>query len=110
MARKKADIGLDAKKPKATCASETCPWHGHLRVRGRVFKGRVVSDKSPGTVIVQWDYLFYVPKYERYARRRTRIAAHNPPCIAAKEGDIVRIAECRPLSKTKAFVVIEKTV
>jgi small subunit ribosomal protein S17 len=33
--------------------------------------------------------------------------AHNPPCINAKEGDVVKIAECRPLSKTKKFVVIE---
>jgi len=108
MVRKKMDIGLDARKPKASCTSVTCPWHGHLRVRGRVFEGRVVSDKSPATVVVQWDYLQYVPKYERYARRRTRLAAHNPACISAKEGDTVRIAECRPLSKTKTFVVIEK--
>jgi small subunit ribosomal protein S17 len=108
MARKKIDIGMDAKKPKNVCSSESCPWHGHLRVRGRVFQGRVVSDKAPATVIVQWDHLQYVPKYERYERRRTRVAAHNPVCISAKESDIVRIAECRPLSKMKSFVVIEK--
>lgn len=110
MARKKTDIGLEAKKPKVACTSETCPWHGHLRVRGRIFEGRVISDKAPATVVVQWDHLYYVPKYERYARRRTRLAAHSPSCIGAKEGDVVRIAECRPLSKTKAFVVIEKVV
>ena len=60
------------------------------------------------TVIVRRDYLHYVPKYERYERRHSRIAAHNPDCINAKVGDKVKIAECRPLSKTKHFVVIEK--
>ncbi len=46
-------------------------------------------------------------RYERYEKRRTRVAAHNPPCINAKEGDKVVIAECRPLSRTKKFVIIE---
>jgi len=38
----------------------------------------------------------------------SRITAHNPPCIGAKTGDKVKIAECRPISKTKSFVVVEK--
>ena len=46
-------------------------------------------------------------KFERYEKRRTRIKVHNPECINAKEGDIVKISECRPLSKTKNFVIIE---
>jgi len=107
--RKKTDIGIDAKKPKASCTSIKCPWHGSLKVRGRMFQGRVVSDKAASTVIVQWDFLRYIPKYERYSRKRTRVAAHNPECIGAKEGDTVKIAECRPLSKMKSFVVVEKT-
>ncbi|MBN1455027.1 MAG: 30S ribosomal protein S17, partial [Methanomicrobia archaeon] len=41
-------------------------------------------------------------------KRQSKIHAHNPPCINAKVGDIVKIAECRPLSKTKSFVVVEK--
>ena len=41
-------------------------------------------------------------------RMNSRITAHNPPCIDAKTGDKVKIAECRPLSKTKNFVVVEK--
>jgi len=44
----------------------------------------------------------------RYERRRGHIPSHNPPCIDAKEGDRVRIAECRPISKTVSFVVVEK--
>ena len=38
---------------------------------------------------------------------RGRIPAHSTPCIPVKVGDVVRIAECRPLSKTKSFVVVE---
>jgi len=34
--------------------------------------------------------------------------AHSPPCLELSEGDRVRIAECRPISKEVAFVVVEK--
>ncbi len=106
--KQKKDIGLGAKPPKDTCSSEKCPWHGYLKVRGRVFRGRVVSSKSLNTAIIQWDYYNFVPKYERYERRKTRIAAHNPLCISAKIGDMVAIGECRPLSKSKSFVIFER--
>jgi len=68
----------------------------------------VVSDRAHRTVIVEREIIKYIPKYERYEKRRRKIIAHNPPCINAKVGDKVRIAECRPISKTKSFVVIEK--
>ncbi|MEM5799440.1 MAG: 30S ribosomal protein S17 [Candidatus Aenigmatarchaeota archaeon] len=102
------DIGYDVKPPEGVCNDEKCPFHGKLPIRGKILKGTVVSDRMQGTVIVRIDYLHYIPKYERYEKRRSRIPAHNPECINAKKGDVVRIAECRPLSKTKAFVVIEK--
>jgi len=106
---KRNDIGLDAKKPKSTCDDPRCPWHGYLKIRGKVLDGIVVSDKGTKTVVVERKYYNYIPKYERYERRKTRILAHNPACIAAKIGSLVRIAECRPISKTKSFVVIEKS-
>ena len=89
------------------CNDKNCFKHGTLRTRGFIIEGRVVSDKPKRTVIVEYDYTKYVPKYERSERRRSRIPAHNPDCIGAKKGDIVRIAECRRISKTKAFTVIE---
>jgi small subunit ribosomal protein S17 len=101
------DIGIDVKPPKATCNDTKCPFHGNLKIRGKILEGTVVSAKSPKTVVVERNYLHYVPKYERYERRHSRISAYNPECIDAKEGDFVKIAECRPLSKTKAFVVVE---
>lgn len=51
------------------------------------------------------DYTLYIYKYERYLRKRSRILAHNPDCIAAKVGDTVKISESRKLSKRKAFVI-----
>lgn len=101
-------MSLSFKKPKKTCADTNCPFHGELPVRGRVLEGVVASAKMDKTVVVKRDYLSYVPKFKRYERRRSRISSHNPPCIDAKEGDKVIIAECRPVSKTVSFVVIER--
>ncbi|MGC8998071.1 MAG: 30S ribosomal protein S17 [Candidatus Bathyarchaeia archaeon] len=101
-------MALTFKKPKKTCNDRNCPFHGNLPIRGRILEGVVVSAKMDKTVIVRHDYLKYVPKFMRYERRRSRIPSHNPPCIDAKEGDRVVIAECRPISKTVSFVVVEK--
>ncbi|MFH1470713.1 MAG: 30S ribosomal protein S17, partial [Candidatus Micrarchaeota archaeon] len=70
-------------------------------------EGIVVSDKGKNTVIIERDLTKYVSKYERYARRKSKIAAHNPACIGAKTGDVVEIGECRRLSKTKSWTVIK---
>ena len=100
-------VGLDVKKPKKKWDDPNCPFHGNLRVRGQILEGVVASDKARRTVVVEREYYKYIPKYERYERRTSRIVAHNPDCIGAKVGDKVKIGECRPISKTKSFVVIE---
>ncbi len=102
----KKNIGLSVKPPESECEDPCCPFHGKLPVRGRVFRGKVISDKAANTVTVQWEHLAKNPKYERYERRRTKVAAHNPSCISAATGDLVLISECRPISKTKKFVVV----
>lgn len=99
---------LSASKPKRTCGDRNCPFHGTLPTRGRVVEGTVVSDKMNKTVVVRRDIIKYLPKFKRYERRRSHISAHNPPCINVKENDRVRIAECRPISKTVSFVVVQK--
>jgi small subunit ribosomal protein S17 len=96
------------KPPKKSCNDKNCPFHGELSVRGRVLEGSVVSAKMDKTVVVRRDYLHYVPKYKRYERRHGHVPAHSPPCLEVKEGDRVKIAECRSLSKTVSFVVVEK--
>lgn len=102
------DIGINVNPPKGECSDIKCPFHGSLSVRGNILEGKVVSNRMQDTVVVQKEYEKLIQKYERYEKRRTKIHAHNPSCIDAKEGDRVKIAECRPLSKTKSFVVIEK--
>ena len=90
------------------CDDINCPVHGEIATRGAVLEGTVTSDKMDKTVIVTREYHVKSTKYERYLLKRSKIAAHNPPCISAKVGDRVRIAECRKLSKTKNFVIVEK--
>ncbi len=90
---------------KADCKDPKCPIHGGLKVRGTSLQGRVVSAKAKKTAIVEIDYTRYINKYERYLRKRSRIPSYNPDCIAAKEGNVVTIAETRRLSKTKSFAV-----
>ncbi len=80
----------------------------NVRTHGRSYVGRVLSNKMNATVIVTWERKIHVPKFERYMVRTSKVVAHNPDSISAKEGDIVRIKQCRPLSKTKNFIVIEK--
>ncbi|MHA2363375.1 MAG: 30S ribosomal protein S17 [Candidatus Hodarchaeales archaeon] len=101
------DIGF-APAPTETCEDENCPFHGTLAVRGKVLEGTVVNDENGVSITVERSLLVQDKKYKRYFRKFSRIAAHNPPCIDAKAGDRVRIGECRKISKTIAFVVIEK--
>lgn len=101
------DIGLDVRMPERACDDPKCPFHGALSVRGQVFDCTVVSDRMENTVVVMREFEKRSAKYERFEKRQSKIHAHNPPCIDAKAGDRVRIAECRPLSKTKSYVVVE---
>jgi len=101
-------MSLTFKQPKKTCSDKNCPFHGTLAVRGRILDGVVATAKMDKTIVVQREYLQFSTKFIRYERRRSHIPSHSPPCIEVKEGDRVRIAECRPLSKTVSFVVVEK--
>ena len=76
-------------------------------MRGQTLEGTVASTDMDKTVIVEREYDVRVPKYDRYMKRRSRVPAHAPPCLDLEEGDEVRIAETRPLSKTKSHVVVE---
>jgi len=96
------------KKPRKTCNDQNCPFHGILSIRGRMLEGVVISAKMDKTAVVRRDYMNYMPKFRRYERRHSHIPVHNPPCINAKEGDWVKIAECPPISKTVSFSVVEK--
>ncbi|MDR0523287.1 MAG: 30S ribosomal protein S17 [Candidatus Methanoplasma sp.] len=108
MASKVRDIGLDVTPPSSECGDPNCPFHGSLSVRGQIIDGVVATVKMNKTVIVERNYLKYQKKYERYEKRSSRYPSHAAPCLGLKVGDRVRISECRPISKTVSFVVIEK--
>jgi len=104
----KRDIGVGINPPSKVCNDVKCPWHGKLAIRGKVIEGIVKTARMQRTAIVEWNYFRYIPKYERYERRRSKIKVHVPPCLNVKEGDKVMIAETRKLSKTISFVVVGK--
>lgn len=101
------DIGVDVEPPKKSCTDQNCPFHGRLPVRGQIIEGVVASDKMDRSVVVSKEYHHYIPKYERYEKRKARYLVHNPPCLGLKVGDKVAIMECRPLSKHVSYVAIE---
>lgn len=68
--------------------------------------GRVVSNKMDKTVTVSLERLVKHPLYGKYIRRSSKVHAHDPE-NSCSEGDTVRIEQTRPISKTKAWQVIE---
>jgi small subunit ribosomal protein S17 len=105
---KARDIGVEVEAPTEGCKDSFCPFHGTLSVRGQILNGIVVTSKMDKTAIVQREVKRFIAKYERFEKRTYSYAVHNPPCLNVKRGDMVKIMECRPLSKSKSFVVIEK--
>lgn len=71
----------------------------------RVLQGVVVSDKSDKTVTVLVERRLRHPVYKKFVKRSKRYHAHDED-NRFKIGDMVRIQECRPLSKTKSWEVI----
>ena len=69
-------------------------------------EGRVVSNKMDKTVTVLVERQVKHALYGKYIRRSTKLHAHDAD-NACKEGDVVRIAECAPMSKTKNWRVVE---
>ena len=72
----------------------------------RTVEGRVVSNKMNKTVTVLVERQVKHALYGKYLRRSTKLHAHDEN-NACNEGDFVRVAECRPMSKTKNWQVVE---
>ena len=101
------NIGIMVSLPKKSCENNLCPFHGSLSVRGRLYTGTVESKKATRMVVVSREYNRLVTKYKRYERCKSKVHAFLPDCISVKEGEKVKIAECRPLSKSISFVVVQ---
>ena len=93
----------------AACKDIDCPVHGNLSVRGRSFEGTVIK-KFDKRLTIEFERMVYIPKYERYAKSKTKIHARLPRCMEenVKVGDLIKVQECRPLSKIIHFVFISK--
>jgi len=74
----------------------------------RILQGVVVSDKNDKTVVVRIERRFDHPLLGKVVRRSKRYHAHDEG-NACKVGDTVRIEECRPISKSKTWRVVENT-
>ena len=101
------NIGLDVKPPTKECDDVHCPFHGRLSIRGKLFDGIVTGAKAKQTITLQKDAPIYFSKFKRYARGTSTIHAHVPGCIDVETGDHVLTAECRPISKSVSYVVVE---
>ncbi len=74
----------------------------------RILQGVVVSDKMDKTVTVQVERRFKHPLYKKFIRRSKKYAAHDET-NAIKIGDVVKIQECRPMSKRKKWEIVAQT-
>lgn len=91
------------------CKDKCCPIHGEISLRGRRFRGNVIR-KFPKRIVIEFERTIYIKKYERYARRKTRIHARLPDCMKEQInlGDYAEVAETRPISKIINFVTVKK--
>ena len=94
---------------ETSCKDKDCPTHGNLKIRGRTFKGKVIK-KFHKRVVIEFEKMAYLKKYERYSKSKTKIHARLPICMENRInlGDYIQVQECKPLSKIIHFVVIKK--
>ncbi|MFL2707641.1 MAG: 30S ribosomal protein S17 [Gammaproteobacteria bacterium] len=75
----------------------------------RILTGIVTSNKSDKTVTVKIERKVKHPFYGKVIKRATKVHAHDENNIASI-GDIVSVKECRPISKTKTWVLVQETI
>ena len=103
------NIGIPVKesKKKIDENEKNNPFNGSLSIRGKLFEGTVINAKAKSTAVIQKESPIYFKKFKRYGRSKNQIHAHVPSNINVQEGDHVIAAECRPISKSVSFVIIE---
>ncbi len=107
--KKQNEKEANAVETLQNCEDKNCSAHGSLKVRGRTFKGIVIR-KFNKRITIEFERMIYVKKFERYAKSKTKIHARLPDCMKnlVQIGDLVKVQECRPLSKIIHFVFVEK--
>ncbi|QJC36559.1 30S ribosomal protein S17 [Enterobacteriaceae endosymbiont of Donacia simplex] len=76
-----------------------------MQKKTKLLKGKVISNKMQKSIIVSINRLIKHPIYGKYINRTTKLHVHDKDNIC-KIGDIVEIKECRPLSKTKSWTLV----
>ncbi|CAJ1008432.1 putative RibosomalS17 N-terminal/Ribosomal protein S17 [Leishmania naiffi] len=104
-------IGLGFKTPAKALNGKyidrKCPFTSNVVIRGRILRGIVHSTKMHRTIIIRRNYLHFIKKYQRYQKRHKSLAVHCSPAFDPKQGDEVVVGQCRPLSKTIRYNVLE---
>ena len=103
------NIGISVKKSTKSPINgeKNNPFNGSLSIRGKLFEGIVINTKAKHTVTIEKKSSINFSKFRRYGRSKNRIHAHVPSNLDIEEGDHVIAAECRPISKSVSFVIIE---
>jgi small subunit ribosomal protein S17 len=93
----------NANQPNGIHSSDLSP------SRGTIFQG-FVTKKFPRRVVIEFERTVFIPKYERFSRKTSRLHARLPAELESKinVGDYIKIQQCRPLSKIIHFIVVEK--
>ena len=107
MTQKTKNEVLGVKAPKEVCTDKKCPFHGQIAVKKEFFTGTIIKKDISHSATLEWSKSVYVPKYERYEVKRSRMRVHNPACINANIGQKVLVAKTRPLSKMKDHVILK---
>ena len=104
-----SNIGLPIKNPnkKTIKNDKNNPFNGSLAIRGKIFEGIVINAKANGTVVIERESQINFTKFKRFGRSKNKIHAHVPSNLNVQEGNYVMAAECRPISKSVSFVVVE---
>ena len=103
------NIGLPVSEPKKKPVKNenNNPFNGSLTIRGRLFEGVVINAKANKTAVIQKESPIYFKKFKRFGRSKNKIHAHVPSNLSVQKGDYVIAAECRPISKSVSFVIVE---
>ena len=73
----------------------------------RILKGKVIKNKNDKTIIVDVESTYMHKKYKKFLKKNKKFAVHDEENIG-KIGDIVKIIESKPISKTKRFIIFDE--
>lgn len=105
------NAGLGFRTPKEAIngkyIDKKCPFTSSVSIRGRILRGIVHSTKMQRSIVIRRNYLHFIQKYQRYQKRHKNFTVHCSPAFDPKVGDDVIVGQCRPLSKTIRYNVLE---